>query len=366
MTALGVFIAVIISLALVRQVYRRLCLKNINAELRFAESAATEGDILTLSTVLSNAKWLPLPWVAVKFQVSRHLRFGDMDSAQISDDYYRNDLYNVLMYQRITRRFEFECNKRGYFPIKSLDVTCWDLLMDKKYVAAFECKASLTVCPSILPMPEIDELFTQIGGNIQTRRFIHPDPFTFRGIREYSPSDPLKAINFKASAKATDLMVNLWDYSVTRQVIILLNFQKQNVWHNESLDEWAIKIAASLSHRLTEMHVPVRLISDGIEVPEGVGDTHLKLLLEAFAHINLEQPPSVPFADILQHSFYQYHQEPEYWLISSYHGEELEAAYKKINGLGAKTLWILPHSDQVPAHEGFILRNNPILFGSEA
>jgi len=369
MLPLSIFIALILSVMLVRYVYRRLCFKDLSVLLYFSEPTATEGDVLTLSTVLSNAKWLPLPWISVKFQVSRYLHFSDMENFQMSDDYYRNDLYNILMYQKITRRLEFKCIKRGYYRLKNLDITGWDIFMDKKYVQSFDCDATITVYPANMEVPEVDELFTRINGNIKAQRFIHPDPFTFRGIREYAPQDPIKAVNFKASAKTQDLMVNLWDFSVSRQVILFLNLQKQSVWHNELIDERAIKVVASLAERLAALHIPVRFITNGtgivtgkgVDLPEGTGQLHRDLILEALAHIDLAQPPNTAFADIITKSFMLYQHEPEYWLISTYHGEDLEAAYKRIGSLGAKTAWIVPHSLQVYVDEGFKLRNNLIL-----
>jgi len=369
--AIGIFLALHLSLVIVRYVYRKLCFKDLDVRLFFSESTAVEGDSLVLSTEMTNAKWLPLPWVCVKFQVSKFLHFADMESAQISDDYYRNDLYNVLMYQRITRKLEFTCSKRGYFRLKNLDITGWNILMDNKYVRHFDCNIDLTVYPSIMALPEINELYTRINGNIKAQRFIHPDPFTFRGIREYAPNDPLKAINFKASAKTQDLMVNLWDYSVTRQVVLMLNLQKQSIWHNELLDERAIKIVASLAERLTEAHIPIRFITNGtgvltgkgVDLPEGAGLRHLNQIFEALAHLDLETPPpsDAPFAELMTKSFSLYQQEPEYWLVSTYHGEDIEAAYKRLGSMGAKTAWVVPYSRQVYVDEGLQRRVELVL-----
>ena len=373
MTALSIFIALQLALLLLWYVYHKLCLKNLNVQLFFSSETATEGDNLKLSTVLTNAKWLPLPWVAVKFQVSKFLLFSDMKSAQVSDDYYRNDLYNIMMYQRITRKLDFKCTKRGVYNLKNLDITCWDILMNRKYVLGFDCSADLTVYPSTLNVPETDELLQHINGNLQAQRFIHPDPFTFRGIREYMPTDPIKAVNFKASAKSQDLMVNLWDYSVSRQVVLMLNLQKQSVWHNELLDERAIKLTASIAEKLTLSFIPVRFITNGtgvisgkgVDLPEGTGINHLNQILEALAHIDLSRPPDTSFSDIIKKAFSLYQQEPEYWLISTYHGLDIEEAYKRIQSLGAKTTWIVPYSERVHVDDSIRKRTNIIVVSED-
>lgn len=384
MTAIGVFIAILLAFFIVRLVYRRSGLNKLDVKLYFSATRATEGAQLVLTTVLTNGKWLPLPWVAVKLMVSKHLIFADMENSQITDNYYRNNLYNILMRQRITRRLSFICSKRGYYSIPTVDLTAWDILMETKNAAMINCGAQLTVYPSTLPIDEVDDICVEIYGQLRARNIIHPDPFSFRGIREYSSHDPLKAINFKASAKAQELMVNLWEYVNARQVILLYNLQRYSVWHNEVLDEYTIKLVASLAERLTQENVPVRFITNGhsvstkpeskpksneqslanrimgikqeyppvktsdqedyTEISEGVGNLQLERILENLALLDVERTDIAPFHMILTKIAQIYKTEPEYWIISTYHGSELEAVYKDLRAKGTRTVWILPYS----------------------
>ena len=361
MIALSVFIAAALAFLAIRLLYRRVDLSKLVGTVSFSAPRAVEGSKLVLTTVLTNTMWLPMPWVAVKLKVSMHLIFADMENANVTDYFYRHDLYNMLMRQRITRRLSFVCGKRGYYHIPHLDVTAFDILMENKNAAKIKCNARLTVYPSFLPVPEVDNLCVQIYGHLRARNIIHPDPFSFRGIREYTPGDPLKAINFKASAKAQDLMVNLWEYMNARQVILLFNLQRHNRWHNEVLDEYAIKLVASLAERLVNENVPVRFITNGqrektdeepicdefTKITEGVGDIQLERILEALAHIDLTQTEVSSFSEILSSTAVEHKYEPEYWLISTYHGPDLEEAYKSLIAQGARTVWILPRSTGV-------------------
>ena len=371
MTVVGVFFAVIVTLLLIRILYRRAALNKLDVKVSFSKPRATEGASLIITTVLTNSMWLPLPWVSVKLKVSRHLLFADMENAQVTDYFYRNDLYNILMRQRITRRLSFVCGKRGYYNIPSVDIAAWDILMEAKSAALIECDAHLTVYPAILPTEEVDEICVQIYGQLQARNIIYPDPFSFRGIREYSTHDPLKAVNFKASAKAQELMVNLWEHTNARQVILLYNLQRYSVWHNEVLDEYTIKLVASLAERLATANIPVRFITNGLsikidgnpvptgiatventtEIAEGIGDLQLERILESLAHLDLEQTDVAPFANILAKTAEAYKYEPEYWLISTYHEPELEAAYKELMAQGARTVWILPCKEGIRIDE---------------
>jgi len=356
--AISVFLAVLLAFLLIRLLYRRVDLSKLEGLVTFSASRAVEGSKLVLTTVLTNTMWLPLPWVAVKFKVSSCLRFADMDNANVTDFYYRHDLYNMLMRQRITRRLSFICAKRGYYHITDLDVTAFDILMEYKNAAKIDCDARLTVYPSTLPVQEVDDICVQIYGQQRARNNIHPDPFSFKGIREYSPGDPLKAINFKASARTQELMVNLWEHMNTRQVIMLFNLQKHNRWHNEVLDEYAIKLVASLAERLLLENVPVRFITNGLsvkiddeptsagftEIPDGVGEIQLERIMETLALLDLAQTEVSPFSQILSDTALSHKLEPEYWLISTYHDKDLETEYEKLMSQGARTVWVLPRS----------------------
>ena len=360
MIVISIFLAMVLVFLLMGLVYRRSGLDKLTVKVSFSATRATEGAKLVLTTVLTNTKWLPMPWVAVKLKVSKFLLFDDMENAQVTDHFYRNDLYNILMRQRITRRLNFVCSKRGYYYIPSVDVTAWDIMMDTKSAAPIKCGANLTVYPSFLSAAEVDNLCVQIYGQLRTQSVMHPDPFSFKGIREYSPRDPLKAVNFKASAKAQELMVNLWEHTNAREVILLFNLQKHNLWHNEVLDEYAIKLVVSLAERLLSENIPIRFISNGIcantsqdpdlapnqaiEISNGVGDMQLERILEAMAHLDLAQTKVSQFSKILELTVAQYKTEPEYWLISTYHGIDLEDAYINLMNQGARTVWVLPKS----------------------
>ena len=374
MTVIGIFLAILLALFIIRLLYRRAGLNKLDIQVSFSKPRATEGSSLTITTVLTNAMWLPLPWVSVKLKVSKHLIFSDMENAQVTDFFYRNDLYNILMRQRITRRLSFVCGKRGYYTIPRVDIAAWDILMEAKSAAVAECNAHLTVYPSTLPIDEVDDICVEIYGQLKAQSIMYPDPFSFRGIREYSTHDPLKAVNFKASAKAQELMVNLWEYNNARQVILLYNLQRYSVWHNEVLDEYSIKLVASLAERLTTANVPVRFITNGLsiqiddapaltgkseienatEITEGIGDMQLERILEALAYLDIEQSDVAPFADILTKTAEAYKYEPEYWIISTYHEPELEAAYKELMDKGARTVWVLPSKEGIRLDEDSI------------
>jgi len=348
MPTIGIFLALLVVMYLVRWVYSKACLQNLDVQLYMSANTATEGDIVTLTEVLTNSKWLPLPWVSVKFRTGRELKFTTSPIA--SDAYYRNDLFHILMHQKITRRLPFECAKRGYYAIDGLELTGWDVLMENKYIRQFPCDIRLTVLPRTIATPEVDHLCSLVYGQLRTRHPINPDPFSFRGIREYYPSDPVKTINFKASAKAQNLMVNVWDFSNARRVAILLDTERHTVWHNETLEERAIKIAASVAEKMVAIGTPISFTTNGrsvisgnaTNIYEGYGAQQLHTILEALAYIDLANQAIAPITNNIEDILLEGHHDPEYWLISAYYSAKVEEAYHELKHAGVRVVWIMP------------------------
>ena len=348
MATIGILIAIFITVHIFRRVYSRACLTNLDAQVSISSNTATEGDTLTLTEVLTNNKWLPLPWVSLKFRVGKELLFAS--GALVSDAHYRNDLFHILMHQKITRRLTFDCSRRGFYSIDGMELTAWDLLMEQKYIRRFSCDIRLTVYPSTIPTPEIDDLCTRVYGQLRTRHPINPDPFSFRGIREYSSRDPMKAINFKASARGMGLMVNVWDFSNAREVAILLDTQRHVLWHNEYLEERAIKIAASIAAKMNEVGTPTSFVSNGrssvsgntAHINEGLGTQHLRSVMESLAFIDISNQDIVPMTRTIDGLATAGHHDPEYWLITPYYSKEIEASFLQLKKTGARAVWIMP------------------------
>jgi len=348
MPTLGIFLAIALTIYILHKVYAKFCVRNLDVHVSVSRNAATEGEVLTLTEVLTNNKWLPIPWVTVKFRAAKELQFAR--AAVASDAYYRQDLFHILMQQKITRRLSFTCSRRGYYFVDGVELTAWDVLMHNKYIKKFPCNIRLTVYPGTLETEEFDELCTLVYGQLVSRYPINPDPFSFRGIREYSSSDPLKAVNFKASARGLGVMVNIWEYSSAREIEILLDVKRHEAWYNEELEERAIKIAASVSEKVIASGTPTGFASNGksvvtgaeISLPQGRGVHHSRAVLEALAYVDFANQDVDNFAQKIYDIITTGNFTPEYWLITPYYSREIEAAFLQLKATGARVVWIKP------------------------
>ena len=298
MTILILFVIAAAFFLLQKTLYRRYWSRGLSGTLQFRDSFVYEGDVSSLTEVVTNRNWLPLPALQVSFRVSRNLVFDNIENTSVSDYCYKRDVFTALFYQKIKRELPFRCLARGYYPVGSLNLVAHDLLMTTQFAINIDQNASLYVYPKPLWDDRLEVPFQKIMGTVRMRRLIHEDPYEFRGIREYQPTDPMRAVNWKASARAGELMVDVFHSTSSQEVLVLLDVEDSGVWKHHVLIETAIRLASSLVGRLASQGVPVRLACNGLDqiskneiaVPAGAGQGQLHAVNRALARIDLTQP----------------------------------------------------------------------------
>lgn len=329
-----------------RMVYERNWCKGLDMRLRFSAREAFEGERLTLFEDVTNAKRLPLPWLRARFQLSRNLVFEESQAGGVSDLYTRADMFSIGMYQHIVRRRSFVCAKRGYYRVRHMDLISSDVLGTRDLVLQLDSDAELTVFPGLLAFDEVEVLFRQLFGQLEVLRFTNPDPFAFRGIREYQQHDDFRLINFKASAISGQLMVNQTSGTTSQELVLLLNLEPYSAYPRDRVREAAIRMAATVAQRFTAAGLPVGLASNGrdvvtgeaIELLPGSGNQHLYSLLHGLARIDLGAGQS-PMQQLMAG---QAAEGPLYLLISSNNGPEMQAAYAEMLARGLHVRWVVP------------------------
>ncbi len=326
-------------------IFKKFWNKKLEVEVSFSNQYAIEGDEMAMNIVVVNNKVLPLPLVYIKFQVSKYLLFKDQDNASITDDYYRNDLFSILMYQKITRKLPFLCGKRGYYTVKSFDVVSNNLFANQKFAVNIKNNEFIYVYPKLVSIEELDIQFKKQMGDIISKRRLMEDPFEFRGIREYQPYDAMKTVNFKASARTGELMVNVFDYTFSQEVIVFLNVQKEKEWVDELFFERSISIAATLCSQYIDKGFHVKFVSNArdvfyneeIVVEFGAGNNHTNTILNSMARINLKKD-----AEPIAHKLKNIYDDSVILLVSMYCESDLQEAYYHLSQRGNACMWILP------------------------
>jgi uncharacterized protein (DUF58 family) len=123
----------------------------------------------------------------------------------------------------------------------------------------------LTVYPKILPLAQLNLPSKSAFGTLRTHEILYEDPARVVGVRDYTPGDSLRKVNWKVSAALGRLQVKKLEPAITLDTLIFLNLnlEEYDLAYAEGASELAITVAASLATHLSELRQPVGLISNG-------------------------------------------------------------------------------------------------------
>ncbi len=337
-----------------RILYSRFWNKNLAVELCLSDDKAVEGDQLSLVETITNQKLLPIPVLKIKYMVSRFLIFLDARQTEVTDHTYRNDLFSVMMYQKLTRSIPFLCTKRGYYTIDKIILVCNDVLLESEMVSSSELKLQLYVYPKPIEYSRLQIPFQKMFGTVLTRRLLYEDPFEFKSIREYQSYDTMRTINWKASAKTGTLMVNVHDHTASQQIKILLNIESDTLRKQEELIEESIRLAAAFAIYFIEQGIPTALYTNAPDViskeilkaPAGSGHNHIRTINETLARIDTAQtPPS--FISVLGEELELTNPNDYILLISSYQRADLQSKLIQLYHKKIDFSWIVPVNSEI-------------------
>ena len=323
--------------------------KNLNADVMFTEHAITEGEIGQIQETIVNAKLLPLPMIRVKFEIDRSLQVEEEGNISISDKCYKNDIFSIMLYQKITRTIPFRGTKRGYYSIEQINLVSTDLFMIATLVGIKSVHTNLFVYPKGVDTKQLLIPYRKVMGTLLTRRYAYEDPFEFRGIRDYQPFDRMQDVNWKASAKTGEWKVNMHDYTTRQEVSLLLNLETESMLEYEELKEESIRIVNSLAEWFLLQGISVGLVSNGRDIEtkkelymvSGSGGNHINMIREQLARLDLSQECR-EYGEIIAEQINSQRKDTLYILISTSQREKLQKEFNKLCEKSKGSMWILP------------------------
>ncbi len=243
--------------------YKHFWAKNITVLLRFETDALYAGEETKLYEVIENRGAMPVPVLEVGFHTRKELDFAGADNTNVSDYIYKRDIFAVLGRQKITREIPLKCTRRGHYELREAELATHSLLYRKRLGKELESNAAIYVYPRMANVSDIMPLCERMLGTLQCAKRLYEDPFAFRTIRDYTTDDPMKAINWKASAKTGILMVNTFDSALSQKAMLFLDVEDSGILKYQDLVEESISIAASLARRLLRRGIEVGFCFNG-------------------------------------------------------------------------------------------------------
>ena len=274
----------------------RYAFRRLTYSRRLERRRAFIGDVLDYYITVDNDKILPMIWLDISdtfplgLQTGGTFRRGVGAEAELD----HRITTSLLPYQRVTWRYRVRCRVRGYHRIGPARLRSGDmfgLTSAEQHVTDVEY---LLVYPRIVDLRQMMNLWERPLGASRGQRFIQDDPSRFVGLRDYLPSDPLKRIDWKATARHGKLESRVFEPAATRYMLIALNARTGDAaWQgsNRRLFERAVTVAASVAEHACREDYTFSLVSNAIasysskwmSVAPGSGSLQLESVLESLA-----------------------------------------------------------------------------------
>lgn len=244
--------------------YYRTWIRALSVRVLFSRPHVCANEVCELTEIIENCKKMALPILEIGFRLPRGLHFEDAENILESDYLYKRDIFAIRGMERIVRRYHMTAQRRGFYAVSQL--TCHapsrlfrqTFMMDRR---TQEGEAGLYVYAANVDCSLLLRAVEVILGETESARRLYEDPFVFSSIRPYTIRDPMKSVNWKATAKTGELMVNSYASTSAVRVRIYLDVSADpGVPFSDSFRELGIAMAASLIRALVRKQRDASLV----------------------------------------------------------------------------------------------------------
>ncbi len=355
MKLVGAVIILLVMYVIQKVLYKKYWNKSLEMSMSFSRDFIECGESAELIEVISNDKLLPLPVFNLKFSVDKRLSFLDTENSSVTDLYHKNEVFSIMGHQRITRRLKFTGLDRGVVGINNASILVHDLFMTDNYASKISHTDVIYVFPKKLNTKIFDLSFKGILGEIEAKRSLVEDSMIFRGIREYHTNDSYGSINWKKSAAAGKLMVNMHGYTTDCRVRLMLNLDNDYMIEANKLLEEAISLTSSFTRSFLNERISVSMVTNGTDkngmripdIGEGAEKRHGITIDRALSEI-VSTAGKDEFLKLLDKELRNVKKDVMYLIISPYAKPDLVEKLDEINRRGGLVSLIVPYYDEFP------------------
>ena len=250
---------------IVSLIWTRQSAKNITCERKF-EKRVFWGEDVPVCLEIRNHGWLPVPWLLVYESLPVALTAGSSIKRVLS----------LGPHGHTEVRYMLGAYKRGCYPIGPFTTKLGDTLGLADIQELEKQSDTITVYPRIISLTNAKLPSRSPLGTLRHSQPIFDDPSRVRGKRDYTASDSLRQVDWKATASTGRLQVKQFEPSIALQTVIFLNLNSSEYPARHAIDstELAVVIAASLANWAVSQKQSVGLITNGIDGVDSTAKNH--------------------------------------------------------------------------------------------
>jgi len=288
--------SLVIIIWLATKVWDRHAFSKVSHHRALARHRAFIGDTLEYSVTLSNDKVLPLIWVDIQdaFPEGLELLGANVRSQSIDGTRQHTITTSLLPFQQVTWKYVLHCTKRGYHRIGPVRVRSGDIFGFGAAEVNYDETEHLLVYPRVVDLEQLNLPAEHPLGSGRGKRPLFQDTTRFIGQRDYLPTDPMKHIDWKATARTARLQTKVYEPVISLNVLVALNANTgEQPWEtiNRRLFERSVTIAASVANHAAERGYTFGVLSNAVatytsrylSVPLSASADQLNLVFDALS-----------------------------------------------------------------------------------
>ena len=278
--------------------WNRVSLEEVSYRRDLSERRAFIGEEFSMSVTLVNGKPVPLARIEVHDEVPDVFTIGEAHLS-VSANPNSKVLHHATSmgwYEKIRWDYRLKCSERGFFRFGPARVESGDLFGFYSSEMTARDQDYVLVYPRVVPLHELGLPTWRPLGETTGGISAFWDPSRPSGIRDYQSGDPMKIVDWKASAKASQLRVRNFEPSSTITLVMVVVVETTaRYWEGYSPVhlESVITTAASVASYAAERQYNLGMFSNGtpilaerpMKISPSRSPEQLTLILEALATI---------------------------------------------------------------------------------
>jgi uncharacterized protein (DUF58 family) len=338
--------------------WNRASLARVSYERETEPTRAFIGESIHVRMRISNKKALPVPWVRVEESFPSGMVEKDQPR-MLRVEQGANPITkatSLARYERVTWNFDLECRERGLFRFGPARVTSGDVFGFFTSERHQPGQTHVLVYPKTFSLPEIGiRPFGETMGGLP----FYEDPTRLRALRDYTPNDPLRRVDWKATARSHQMKIRVFDPSVTQAIMIVQDARtlgrESGQWgYSPIYLERAVTVAASIARWGLEQRYGVGyatnsvspLTDEVIRVPFSRSPDQLAAMLEALALVGPISRESI--FDFIEQEMHRFPLGAAIVLVTASMNEESADAVREMRRAGFRPTVVWIGDDPIP------------------
>ena len=278
--------------------WNRVSLEEVSYRRDLSERRAFIGEEFSMSVTLVNNKPVPLGRIVVHDEVPDTFTIDDghISGSASPNSQVLHHATSIGWYERIRWEYRMKCSERGFFRFGPARIESGDLFGFYSSEMTVRDQDYVLVYPRVVPLPELGLPSWRPLGETTGGISAFWDPSRPSGVRDYQSGDPMKIVDWKASAKAAQLRVRTFEPSSTITLVVVVVVETTaRYWEGYSPVhlENVITTAASVASYAAERQYNLGMFSNGtpilaerpMKISPSRSPEQLTLILEALATI---------------------------------------------------------------------------------